>query len=77
MSTEPANVSKGPPADVNVRVSGRLPMEPPFKLPPPAPAMFATFTLDSLGISNTRSLHNDTDLACISATVGANPALRS
>jgi phospholipase C len=35
--------------------------------------MFATFTLDSLRISNTRSLHNDTDFVYISATVGANP----
>jgi phospholipase C len=35
--------------------------------------MFAKFTLDNLRISNTRSLHNDTDFVYISATVGANP----
>jgi hypothetical protein len=34
---------------------------------------FATFTMDSFGISNTRSLHNDTDFVYLSATVGANP----
>ena len=35
--------------------------------------MFTTFTLKSLSISNTRSLHNDTDFVYISVTVGANP----
>jgi phospholipase C len=35
--------------------------------------MFTTFTLDSLKISNTRSLHNDTDFVYMSITVGANP----
>ena len=34
---------------------------------------FATFTMDNFGISNTRSLHNDTDFVYLSATVGANP----
>jgi phospholipase C len=75
MSTEPANVSKGSPADVREPVSGRLPIEPPLKPPPPAPARFATFTMDSLGISNTRSLHTDTDVVYLSATVGANPTV--
>ena len=37
--------------------------------------MFATFTLDSLRISNTRSLHNDTDFVYLSVTVGANPPI--
>src|SRR4029077_6096514 len=36
---------------------------------------FATFTMDSFGISNTRSLHNDTDFVYLSATVGANPTV--
>jgi phospholipase C len=72
MSNEPGNVSKGPLADVHVPVSGRLPIEP---LNPPAPAMFATFTMDSLGITNTRSLHNDTDFVYLSATVGGNPTV--
>ena len=40
---------------------------------PPGTARFATFTMDSFGISNTRSLHNDTDFVYLSATVGANP----
>jgi excinuclease UvrABC helicase subunit UvrB len=35
--------------------------------------MFATFTLDGLRISNTRSLHNDRDVVYVSATVSANP----
>jgi phospholipase C len=34
---------------------------------------FATFTMDNFGISNTRSLHEDTDFVYLSATVGANP----
>ena len=42
-------------------------------LTPAAPARFATFTMDNFGISNTRSLHNDTDFVFLSATVGANP----
>ena len=42
-------------------------------LNPPAPARFATFTMDSFGISNTRSRHNDTDFVYLSAKVGANP----
>jgi phospholipase C len=74
MSTEPANASKGSPAGVRVPVSGRLPIEPPLK-PPPAPARFATFTMDSLGISNTRSPHTDTDFVYLGATVGANPTV--
>ncbi|HLY78080.1 MAG TPA: alkaline phosphatase family protein, partial [Caulobacteraceae bacterium] len=36
------------------------------------PPRFATFTMDSFGISNTRSLHNDTDYVFLSAAVGAN-----
>src|SRR5271154_6256218 len=36
------------------------------------PGRFATFTMDSFGISNTRSLHNDTDYVFLSVTVGAN-----
>jgi len=74
VSTEPGNVSKGP-AEVHVPVAGRLPIEPPLNPRPSAPAMFATFTLDSLGISNTRSRHNDTDFVYVSATVGANPTV--
>jgi phospholipase C len=35
--------------------------------------MFATFTMDSFGISDTRSRHNDTDFVYLTATVGANP----
>ena len=33
--------------------------------------MFATFTMDRLAIAETRSLHNDTDIVHLSATVGA------
>jgi phospholipase C len=72
MSTEPTNASNVTLTDAHVPVTGRLPIEP---LNPPAPAMFATFTMDSLGISNTRSLHNDTDFVYLSATVGANPVV--
>src|SRR5271154_7130987 len=36
------------------------------------PGRFATFTMDSFGISNTRSLHNDTDYVFLSVTVGGN-----
>jgi hypothetical protein len=39
---------------------------------PTAPSRFATFTMDSIGISDTRSLHNDTEFVHLSATVGAN-----
>jgi phospholipase C len=42
---------------------------------PPAPSRFATFTMDSIGISDTRSLHNDTDFVHLSATVGAHPTV--
>src|SRR5271156_4123725 len=42
---------------------------------PPAPSRFATFTMDHIGISETRSLHNDTDFVHLSATVGANPTV--
>jgi len=42
---------------------------------PPAPSRFATFTMESMGISDTRSLHNDTDFVLLSATVGANPTV--
>lgn len=72
MATEPQNAPKGPPGNVHgvqVPVSGRLPVEP--SLTPPAPSRLATFTMDSFGISQTRSLHNDTDIVYLSATVGA------
>jgi phospholipase C len=39
------------------------------------PRFAATFTMDSFGISNTRSLHNDTDFVYLSATVGATPTV--
>lgn len=39
---------------------------------PTAPRRFATFTMDSFGISNTRSRHNDTDYVFLSVTVGGN-----
>lgn len=42
---------------------------------PPAPSRSATFTMDSLAISDTRSLHNDTDFVHLSATVGGNPSV--
>jgi phospholipase C len=42
---------------------------------PPSPARFAAFTMDSFGISNTRSRHNDTDVVTLSVTVGANPTV--
>ncbi len=41
-------------------------------LNPPAPSRFAVFTMDSFGISDTRSRHNDTDFVYLSATVGGN-----
>jgi phospholipase C len=41
----------------------------------PATPRFATFTMDHIGISETRSLHNDTDFVHLSATVGANPTV--
>ena len=69
MSTEPGNVSKGPPANVHVPVSGWVAIEP---TPTPAPARFATFTMESLEIWNTRSLHNDTDYVTLTVVVGAN-----
>jgi hypothetical protein len=48
----------------------------PPKPQPPAPGpRFATFTMDNFGISNTRSLHNDTDFVYMSVTVGANPSI--
>src|ERR1700761_8217658 len=69
MATEPVNVNKGAPIDVHGPISGRLPINP----LPPAPAMFATFSMDSFGITSTRALHNDTDIVYLSASVGANP----
>ena len=42
---------------------------------PPAPSRFATFTMDSIGITDTRSRHNDTDFVNLSATVGARPTV--
>ena len=68
MATEPVNVSNISSIDVHAPISGR----PIFPLPT-APTMFATFTMDSFGITETRSLHNDTDVVFLSATVGANP----
>ena len=68
MAIEPKNVGNGPLAGVPVTVG--FPRHP---LNPPAPARFATFTMDSFGISNTRSRHNDTDFVYLSAMVGANP----
>jgi phospholipase C len=67
MSTEPANGIKGSLADVHVPVSGRLPIQPPLNPVPLVPPRFATFSLDDLIIKNTRSLHNDTDFAYLSA----------
>jgi phospholipase C len=75
MSTEPVNVSKGSLADVQVPVSGRLPIQPPLNPVPLVPPRFATFSLDDIIIKNTRSLHNDTDFAYLSATVGSNPTV--
>ena len=57
MAIKPRNVSKGHQVQVSL----------------PPPSRFATFTMDSFGISNTRSLHNDTDFVTLSATVGGNP----
>jgi hypothetical protein len=70
MANEPMNVGNGPLAGVHVPVTVGFPIRP---LNPPAPARFATFTTDSFGISNTGSLHNDTDFVYLSANVGANP----
>ena len=42
---------------------------------PPPPPRYATFTMDSFAISNTRSRHNDTDLVTLCATVGTNPTV--
>jgi len=70
MAIEPKIVGKGPLAGTHVPITVGLPIEP---LNPPPPARFATFTMDSFGISNTRSLHNDTDFVYLSANVGANP----
>ena len=70
MAIEPKNMGKAPLAGVHVPVTGVFQIDP---LNPPPPARFATFTMDSFGISNTRSLHNDTDFVYLSANVGANP----
>ena len=65
MATEPENVGKIAPAGVHAVISG-------FQVAPPPPPRFATFTMNSLSISNTRSRHNDTDVVHIGVTVGAN-----
>src|ERR1035437_720774 len=70
MANEPKNVGNSPLAGVHVPVTVGVPIHP---LNPPAPARFATFTMESFGISNTRSRHNDTDFVYLSAMVGANP----
>ncbi len=70
MAIEPKDAGSGPLAGVHVPVTVGSPIHP---LNPPAPARFATFTMDSFGISNTRSRHNDTDFVYLSAMVGANP----
>jgi phospholipase C len=72
MAIEPRNLGEVPPAEVHSPVNVGLPIPP---LNPPAPSRFATFTMDTFGISNTRSRHNDTDVVHLSATVGANPTV--
>ena len=47
--------------------------DPDVTVTPTAPPRFATFTMDSFGVSDTRSRHNDTDYVFLSVTVGANP----
>lgn len=73
MAIEPRNIGKNPLTGVHVPISAGFPVRP--KLNPPVPERFATFTMDSFGVSNTRSLHNDTDFVYLSATVGANPTI--
>src|SRR5262249_11474153 len=63
MAIEPANLAKVASLGVQTIVS------------PSAPSRFATFTMDSFGISNTRSRHEDTDFVYLSATVGGNPTV--
>ncbi|MEJ0064078.1 MAG: hypothetical protein WDM85_00595, partial [Caulobacteraceae bacterium] len=70
MAIEPKNVAKGALTGVHVPIGVGFPIQP--TLNSPAPTRFATFTMDSFGISNTRSLHNDTDYVFLSVTVGAN-----
>ncbi len=61
MAIKPGNVTEIESAGLAVLVN------------PPSPSRFAIFTMDSFGISDTRSRHNDTDFVYLSATVGANP----
>lgn len=70
MPIESKDGGNGPLAGVHVPVTVGFPIHP---LNPPAPASFAIFTMDSFGITNTRSRHNDTDFVLLTANVGANP----
>jgi hypothetical protein len=76
MSTEPANVSKAPAAAHAPIASGIL-VEATLNPTPRPPDRFATFTMESLEIWNTRSLHNDTDYVTLTAVVGANPPVHA
>ncbi len=72
MANEPPMAGQAPPAFLHLPVTGVFPVvEGQLNLTPPA--RFATFTMENFGISNTRSLHNDTDFVYLSVTVGANP----
>ena len=71
MATEPRNAAAGPPAVLHLPGDGVISVQGTFS--PPGPSHFATFTMENFGISNTRSLHEDTDFVYLSVTVGANP----
>jgi hypothetical protein len=68
MSSDTETVSKGPPADVHVPVSGRLPVDPPVDPPPPTPTTF-DFTVSSLTVKNPRALYEDSDYATLAINV--------
>ena len=73
MATEPRRTVKAPPvkaATLHLPVGEVLSVST-DALNSLAPRRFATFTMDSLGITNTRSRHNDTDVVHIGVTVGA------
>jgi phospholipase C len=71
MATNPGDVRKRPLVVGHVPTTDLTEGAPSVDITP-APR-FATFSMDSFGITNTRSLHHDTDFVYLSATVGANP----
>jgi phospholipase C len=69
MAVQPGDINKITLANDHVTIAGQAEIGPSGTVPPPPPK-FARFTMDSFGITNTRSLRKDTDYVYLSVTVG-------